>query len=76
MIDFSAPLAGIQQAEASLDRVASKLALAADPAQGGDWVDLSAAAVALLTARTSVQANVNVIRTQDEISRTLIDLLG
>jgi hypothetical protein len=74
MIDFNTPLAGIQRAEASVNRTAAKLATAGDPQ--GDAVDLSAAAVALLSARTSVQANVNVIRAQDAIGQTLVNLLG
>jgi hypothetical protein len=32
--------------------------------------------VSLLTARTAVQANVNVIRTEAELSRALVDLLA
>jgi hypothetical protein len=74
MIDFSAPLAGIQKAEASLQLAAERLATAADPR--GDAVDLSEVAVSLLTARTAVQANVNVIRTEAELSRALVDLLA
>jgi hypothetical protein len=74
VIAFSAPLAGIQRAGDSLDRTARRLATLGTPQ--GDSVDLSAEAVAMLVARTAVQANVNVLRTEAEVSRSLLDLLG
>ena len=69
MIDFSVPLAGLQQAEARLERTAQRLARASSPE---DTVDLSAEMVALIEARLLAQANLNVLRTQAEIAKELL----
>jgi hypothetical protein len=74
MIDFGAPLAGIQRAETSLNRTAVRLASLGAPE--GDSVDLSAEAVAMLAAKTAVQVNVNVARAEADLSRTLLDILS
>ncbi len=74
MIDLATPLAGMQKVEASLNRTAARLATAVDPA--ADAVDLSTEAVAMLSAKTAFQANANVLRTEVELSRNLIDMLG
>ena len=74
MIDLAAPLAGMQKAEASLNRTAARIATAADPQS--DAVDLSAEAVAMMTARTAFAANAQVARTELELTRNLVDLLG
>lgn len=74
MIDLSTPLAGMQKAEASLNRTAARLATAADPQS--DALDLSQEAVAMLSARTAFQANAEVACTEMELSRNLVDLLG
>jgi hypothetical protein len=74
MIDFSAPLAGIQRAEGNLNRTASRLATLGTPQ--GDSVDLTAEVMAMLVAKNTVQANVNVLRSEADLSRTLLDLLG
>ena len=74
MIDFSAPLQGIQRAEASLNRTAGRVASLGSPQ--GDAMDLSGEAVALLTAKTSMQANLNVLRTEANLSRSIVNLLA
>lgn len=74
MIDLATPLAGMQKAEASLNRTAQRLATAASPES--DQVDLSQEAVNLLAARTAFQANANVVKTESELSRSVLDMLG
>jgi flagellar basal body rod protein FlgC len=74
MIDFSVPLAGIAAAESSLNQTAAKVAQSGFA--GGDSVDLSSEMVALLQARSSVAANVNVARTEDQMSKSLLSLLA
>ena len=64
----------MQKAEASLNRTAARLTTAADPQS--DAVDLSQEAVAMLSARTAFQANAQVARTEIEMNRNLVDLLG
>ena len=72
MIDFSIPLAGIHAAESSLNRTAAQIAQFGFP--GGDSVNLSSEAVALIEARNSFAANVNVVRTEDQITTALLNL--
>jgi flagellar basal body rod protein FlgG len=75
VIDFQTPLAGLERASASLDRAASRIAAAADPAQS-DSVDLSSEMIAVLEARNSFESNVKVAQTQDEMTRSLLNVLG
>jgi flagellar hook-associated protein FlgK len=74
MIDFSAPLAGLDRASKALDKVASRVAQAGN--SGGDTVDLSAEAVALMVAQQNYQSNVKVIQTADQMTKSLLNLLG
>ena len=74
MIDFQTPLAGMDRASASLDRTARKIADAADPY--GDTVDLSAQTIAMMQARNDFTANLKLAQTYDQMSRSLVNLLG
>jgi flagellar hook protein FlgE len=74
MIDFSTPLAGLDRASRSLEKIASRIAQGGGA--GGDTVDLSAEAVAMLVARQNFESNVKVIQTADRMSKNLLDLLG
>ncbi len=74
MIDFSTPLAGINAAESSLNEAAANVAQSGFA--GGDTVDLSSEMVALLQARNDVAANVNVVRVEDQMTKSLLDMLG
>jgi hypothetical protein len=65
MIDFRAPLAGLERSAAEVDRIASHL----DPGNPDQ-------AVGLLQARREFQTNVKVIHVEDQISQSLLDLLG
>jgi flagellar basal body rod protein FlgC len=73
MINFSTPLQGIERAEASLQRTASRLASLGTPQ--GDTVDISAEAVAMLSARNAAQANINMLRTEADLSASVMSLL-
>jgi flagellar basal body rod protein FlgG len=71
MIDFSIPLAGLDSARSSFDQTASRLANG--PA---DRVDLSAEILALMEARNNFETNIKVIRTEEQMTRNLLDVLG
>ena len=75
MIGFSTPLEGMRAAEASLERTAGRIA-AAGASQGEDSVDLSAEMVALMVARNGFEADANVVRAADQVSRALLSVLG
>jgi flagellar basal body rod protein FlgC len=74
MIDFQTPLTGLERASASLDRTAARIAAAPFPA--GDTVDLAAETIALLQARNDFAANVKVVQTFDQLSRSLLNIVG
>jgi hypothetical protein len=74
MIDFQAPLQGMESASASLDRTASRIASIGRPA--GDSVDLSTEMVALIQARDTFGANVKVAQTMDELSQSLFNIIS
>ena len=74
MIDFSVPLSGMSAAASTLDRTAARIAQSGFP--GGDAVDLSSEVVALIEARNSFAANAKVARTEDQVSQSLLNLLG
>jgi len=75
MMDFSIPLAGLNQATTSLNQTAAKLAKVGFSPEG-DKVDLSAEMVNLMQARTDYSANTKVIETQDQMTKTLLNTLG
>ena len=78
MIDFSYPLAGIDNATEKLDRAASRIAEASFPQGEGekDSVDLSRELVNLIEARRDFQINANVIRSDNEVYKSVVDLLA
>jgi flagellar hook protein FlgE len=71
MIDFSIPLAGLDRATSSLNQTASRLA--AGPA---DTVELSAEMVSLIQARNDFATNTKVIQTEDQMTKSLLNMLG
>jgi flagellar hook protein FlgE len=74
MIDFSTPLAGLDRASAAVQKVASRVAQTGET--GGDSVDLSSEAVALIVAKQNFESNVKVIQTYDQLNKSLLDLVG
>jgi hypothetical protein len=74
MIDFSTPLAGLNAATASLNKVAENVASYGGNA--GDSVDLSSNAVALLQAKNDFVANLKVAQTEDQLTKSTLSILG
>jgi flagellar hook protein FlgE len=71
MIDFSAPLSGMMQAETSVNRIATRLA---QPA--GDTVDLSTEAVSMIGARNSFAVDAKVVTAEDEMTQSALSILA
>ena len=72
-------LQGLHQADAGLESAASKIASFGASSPGGtnpDTVDLSAAVVALLSAKNLYSANLSSVKTADEMLKTAIDLIA
>ncbi len=77
MIDaIGSALIGLQSASAKADSAASRIANVLTPSQNGDVVDLSEEAVNLMLAETAFKANVATLKTADEMSNELLDILG
>ena len=75
MLIMYTALEGMERAESKANAAASRLArLPFAPQQ--DTVDLSREAIALLEARNLMQANVNVIKTAEEMEQKLLDVFG
>ncbi len=66
----------ISRATATLDNVAARIATLSDPEIGGDTVDLSSQMVQLMEARSMVDVNIAVLKTANEMSRNLVDLIA
>lgn len=73
MLSFDQPLQGLQRAESRLETAAGRIANVSDPQ---DSVDLSAEMVELLASKIDFGASVKAIQTQDEISKSLLDVLA
>jgi flagellar hook protein FlgE len=71
MIDFSAPLSGMMQAETTVNQVATRLA---QPAT--DSVDLSTEMVSLMSARNDFATNVKVVQTEDQMTQSALSILA
>ena len=80
-MDLIAAVGGIRQAESRVEDAARQLARPPDAVRvaasaAKDTVELSAEAVALLMSRSAMEANIEVIKTQDGMGQALLDLLG
>lgn len=72
-------LQGLDQAQGQFNRASAQIATSfSTPSAntGGDIVDLSQAAVGLLSAKSDFDANLKVVRVGDEMERTTLALLG
>jgi flagellar hook protein FlgE len=75
-MDVSAiALGGVDRASMQFQDAATRIASSATNA-APDTVDLSAAAVSMLTARNDFAANLNVLKIADKMQRSAIDMLG
>ncbi len=75
MIDFSTPLAGLNAATTSLNKVAQNMANYGGSA-AGDSVNLSSDAVTLLQAKNDFVANLKVAQTEDQLTKSALSILG
>ena len=74
---ISSAIEGMSRAETQLNKAASDIARApVVDSQGGDILDLSAAMVALLQSRNNFEANTNVLKVADELSKDLLSIVG
>lgn len=73
MIDFSAPLAGMERASSEVDKIATKVAGLGFP---GDTVNLSSTAADLLQSKSDFEANTKVLRVEARMSKALLDIQG
>ena len=79
-MDLSAiALQGLQQADAQLEKAASRIASAAALSPDGsnvDTVDISAEIVALLAAKNQFSVNAATLKVASEVQKSAVDLLG
>ncbi len=73
MIDFSTPLAGMEWAASSVNQTAAKIATASSEGTG-DSVDLGSEMVSLMQAQNDFKANTKVIQTEDDMTKSLLNI--
>jgi hypothetical protein len=66
-------LQGMEKAQAQLDHAATNIAAWPDST---DTIDLSAQAVAMISARDNFMANVEAARSGDQMQRDLLNMVG
>jgi hypothetical protein len=71
MIDFSAPLSGMAQAETSVSLIAKRLTQ-----PGNDTIDVRAEMVALMQSRNDFAINVKIAQTEDQITQSALSILA
>jgi len=76
VVEFTSALEGLSRAEAQFNKTAQDIARAPQVLNGQDTVDLSAAAVALIQSRNNFDANTKLIKVADEMTRTLLEVIG
>jgi flagellar hook protein FlgE len=68
---------GLERSEAQFNKAAETMAQSpASGVAGPDSVDLSAAAVALIEARNSFEANTKVVQVLQDVERSLLNIVG
>lgn len=73
MIDFSTPLAGLNAATTTVNRAASNIAKSSF---SSDRIDLSQEMVNLMRGQNDFEANTKVIRTEDQMNQSLLDIMA
>ena len=78
MNTLDGPLQGLASAEASFNSAAEKInkSFVVDPLHPQDQVSLSDAMVALLNSKNDYEANLKSLKTSDEMTKRLLDVLG
>ena len=68
---------GLQGSEAQFDRAAAKIAVPfTSSAPQGDLVALSTQAVAVLESKNSFEANIQVLKVDNQMQHTLLNIVG
>jgi flagellar hook protein FlgE len=70
----SVALSGMQNAQNTLQKSAERLASVSP--ENSDSVELSSQMVAMLSARNQYQTNAAVVRTADDLSKKVLDMLA
>ena len=73
MIDFSTPLKGLDVATLAVNRAASNIARSGF---SSDNIDLSNEMVNLMQGQNDFAANTKVIQTEDQMNRSLLDMMA
>lgn len=75
---LNGPIQGLASAEASFNSAAEKIskAFVVNPQNPQDQVSLSDAMVALLNSKNDYEANLKSLKTRDEMTQRLLDVLG
>jgi flagellar basal body rod protein FlgG len=77
MLGLIQPLEALQHSAAQFNQAASNFVRATLPSSNGqDTVNLSTAAVAMMQARNSFDANTKVVETTDDMDKTLLNAIG
>jgi flagellar basal body rod protein FlgC len=78
MNPLDGPLQGLARAETSFNNAAEKInkAFVVDPHNPQDQVSLSDAMVALLNSKNDYEANLKSLKTSNEMTQRLLDVLG
>ena len=69
---------GLQRSEAQFNRAAAHIAQSpfSSSAPQGDLVTLSTQAVAMLESKNSFEANIQVLKVDNQMQRTLLNVVG
>jgi len=73
---INAAMQGLVQAETTLERTADRIARFGQAPAAGDSVSLSDEAVSLIAARNAYEMNLQSLKTGDEMTRKLLDVLA
>ena len=75
---LTGPIQGLASAEASFNSAAEKISksFVVDPQNSQDQVSLSDAMVALLNSKNDYEANLQSLKTGNEMTQKLLDILG
>lgn len=75
---LNGPLQGLSTAEASFNSAAEKISksFVVDPHNPQDQVSISDAMVALLNSKNDYEANLKSLKTGNEMTKRLLDVLG
>ncbi len=75
---LNTPMQGLPSAEASFSSAAEKISksFVVDPQNPQDQVSLSDAMVALLNSKNDYEANLQSLKTGNEMTQRLLDVLG